>query len=170
MVIKVKEDYLDLKGKEVMSIVLKFWKQIAVLVLVVGSFIGGYMIKTCDDQPSIVKNDTVETNIDKKIDKVKEKTTTITNKAGKQVVIVEKSTDKTTESKTEHSTESTSIKPPQKNRYSLGFSAVIDPTQPFKSPDYSLQAGKRLGDTNFWGTAGYQLGNKNVSLGVRWDF
>jgi hypothetical protein len=161
MVIKVKEDYLDLKGKEVMSIVLKFWKQIAVLVLVVGSFIGGYMIKTCDDQPVITKNETKET----KSNKVKEKITKKVDKNGQPIIITERTTDKSVINENE----SLSISP-KKTSYSLGFSAVIDPTQPFKSPDYSLQAGKRLGDTNFWGTAGYQLGNKNVSLGVRWDF
>ncbi len=87
--------------------------------------------------------------------------------------VVEKTRDKAKVAKTESKKaerKEVKVTQPAKAKYSLGVQYLPSLTEPPSARDLEVTAGARLGNTNAWATAGYDVKHNQVSIGLRYEW
>jgi len=164
-----------------MPILLKYWKQLGVLLLCLACYAGGRWGSS--GGTATTSDKIAETQTTEQVDKTQDtdhldKVTEITKKPDGTVVTKITDHSKITETKQdtentqtkvdETKTTSTPVADPYRPSYRLGVQVHNDLGLTWK-PAYSIDTGYRV-IGNLWGTASYNLGDHQLGVGLSFDF
>lgn len=166
-------------------LLLKYWKYLAAILLCVACYAGGYFSHNPAETTTVTEHSSEhdkaqEIEVSKTTDHINKVTRIIKQKDGTEITeitdhstVVEKQTSKTTIEKTLTEDKKTEIvKPaatdPYRPDYRLG-AQVHNQVSATWDPNYSVEAGYRILG-NLWTTGSYNIGHKEIGVGLSIDF
>lgn len=162
-----------------LNLVKKPLMYVGVIGLIAG---GGFYYGAKSVSPKIVKQveiqeKIIEVETNKKDEKTKKTTKVIEKPDGTKETIITEETETSEESSVKKDESSVNKTKPiavaaKKSKYSLGLSAILDKESNLTSPEfkYEINLGIRFFKTPLWGTAGYEFQDKEVKVGLRYEF